>query len=300
MAENSESTLYALSPGSPPGDEVRRIIGEEARFIKDQLQSALDREVAVHQSRKSIKRLRALLRLVRPGVAEDAFRQSNVSLRDAGRRLAPIRDATVRRQLMEQLSEEVAEEDLSDLRAVVAAAAEPVNWIEATRDVIASLERLMQDSESWGLAALDDASLAGGMRRVYRRGRAELLAAQSAGVEAGEAWHEWRKRVKYLWHHVQLFTPAWPELLLPTAEALHALSDALGDRHDLDILVDVVEDAGVATEILRLELDGRRVTLTNEAIALGSRLYAERSRAFAGRIYQYWRAAVNEQGNEHA
>ena len=51
-----------------------------------------DLEAVVHSVRKRGKRVRAVLRLVRPGLGDD-YGPANIAVRDAGRRLAPIRDA---------------------------------------------------------------------------------------------------------------------------------------------------------------------------------------------------------------
>src|SRR5260221_1501137 len=51
----------------------------------------------IHHVRTTIKRLRALLRLIRPAVGELLFNQENARLRKAGRRLAVARVAVVAR-----------------------------------------------------------------------------------------------------------------------------------------------------------------------------------------------------------
>ena len=52
-------------------------------------------EDAVHETRKALKRLRALVRLLEPELGAQAFARENAALRDAGRRLAGARDAEV-------------------------------------------------------------------------------------------------------------------------------------------------------------------------------------------------------------
>jgi CHAD domain len=45
-----------------------------------------DRGTAVHETRKSLKRLRATVRLVRDELGDEAYRRENAAFRDAGRR----------------------------------------------------------------------------------------------------------------------------------------------------------------------------------------------------------------------
>jgi len=71
------------------------------RIAAEQLDSAIallkgkrgtNREDAVHEVRKSIKKTRALLRMVRPELG-DFFLNENVRLRDVGHKLSELRDA---------------------------------------------------------------------------------------------------------------------------------------------------------------------------------------------------------------
>src|SRR5262249_50281684 len=71
------------------------------RIAAEQLDSALallkgkhgvSREESVHEVRKSIKKTRALLRMVRPELG-DFFQAENARLRDAGHELSELRDA---------------------------------------------------------------------------------------------------------------------------------------------------------------------------------------------------------------
>ena len=51
-----------------------------------------------------------------------------------------------------------------------------------------------------------------------------------------ELLHAWRKRAKDLWYHQRLLAPAWPDVLGAQAEEAHALTELLGDDHDLAVL----------------------------------------------------------------
>jgi CHAD domain-containing protein len=57
-----------------------------------------DRGGDVHLVRVTIKRLRALLRLIRPVISETVFAQENTRLKKAGWRLSSARDSDVARQ----------------------------------------------------------------------------------------------------------------------------------------------------------------------------------------------------------
>src|SRR6185295_3784101 len=57
----------------------------------------------VHLVRTTIKRLRALWRLVRPNISEKLFKANNVALRNAARALAEFRDRTAHVKSLEKL-----------------------------------------------------------------------------------------------------------------------------------------------------------------------------------------------------
>ena len=91
-------------------------------------------------------------------------------------------------------------------------------------------------------------ALSPGVKAAFSRGRqAYLLANQNPSV--GNL-HEWRKRVKDLWYQVCVLRPIYPEHMDALAAQLKALSEYLGDDHDLVMLRESVQtDAGVQREL---------------------------------------------------
>ena len=74
------------------------------RIARDQMDKALERltgphegspDEAVHEARKSFKKIRAVLRLVRPVIDEESDREENTCFRNAGRPLTEVRDAKI-------------------------------------------------------------------------------------------------------------------------------------------------------------------------------------------------------------
>jgi CHAD domain-containing protein len=120
-----------------------------------------------------------------------------------------------------------------------------------------------------------------GLEKVYRRGRARLADAYDRPDDCAHAFHQWRKRAKYLWYHLRLLTRAWPELLESRAEEQHRLTSILGDANDLSDLISLVGDGDetlLADEVSRRALTAlagrQRRYWWNEARPLGRRLYA--------------------------
>ena len=70
---------------------------------------SLSRDEAVHEARKSFKKVRALLRLVRPVIPAQHYRQENTACRDAARPLTEVRDAKVLIETLDQLAQHFAD-----------------------------------------------------------------------------------------------------------------------------------------------------------------------------------------------
>ena len=96
---------YRLKLKEPLTKGVRRIAGEQLGNAAARLEGGSNPETSVHEARKSLKRTRALLRLVRPGLGEADFRKANARLRDIARSLSAARDRDVVRALLKGLEE---------------------------------------------------------------------------------------------------------------------------------------------------------------------------------------------------
>ena len=102
--------------------------------------------------------------------------------------------------------------------------------------------------------------------------------------------HEWRKRVKDLWHAEQILRGASPKKMKKLAKRTHELSDLLGDDHDLAELRSYASthrqcfDDRVTQVALVAVIDRRRKELQREALRLGAKLYRSSPKRFAGSI----------------
>jgi hypothetical protein len=105
-----------------------------------------------------------------------------------------------------------------------------------------------------------------------------------------ENLHEWRKRVKDLWHAEQILRTASPKKMEKLAKRTHKLSDLLGDDHDLAELRHYAAthrqcfDGRVAQVALVAVIDRRRKDLQRRALSLGAKLYQRSPKRFVGSI----------------
>ena len=299
---------YVFDPAARLSRDVRRV----ARERLDDAIETLDRlgeqrsgatEEAVHDVRKRCKEVRALARLVRTPLGEEINR-FNAIVRDAADLLAPIRDAQAVLATLDDLRAvgSAAESDLERVRTIQAAAAE-----QASRDIHGGDTRIEQARamlaeartgvKRWQLPDGFEA-IGPGLEGSYRRGRRALR--EAADRPTDDHVHEWRKSVKTLWYQMRLLEPAAPSAVSPMIETLDHLAEALGDDHDLAVLVErLVADphryGGALHAIRAIEVArAQQAVLRRPAFRLGDTIYAERPKAFVARFEAYWNSTVDD------
>lgn len=247
---------FVLQPRLPPARAVRRATTEQL----DHALAALARGEAgaAHETRKVCKRLRALLRLLRPLLGAAAYRADNRRLRDAARLLAAEREAEVLPKTARSLG----------LSAGGARASDPVARAHAAR----ALETMRRRTARWQLRGLSRTQLAAGLQRGYRAARRAMQ--RALRDPAAAQVHEWRKRAKYHGYQCELASAAWPALDR-RRRRLDDLSQALGYHHDLEMLR---QSRGAAGGRVRRE----QRSAAERAFELGARLFADRALALRG------------------
>ncbi len=304
---------FYLREGEDMAQGVRRIACEQIDDAIDELcDRSLAQALAVHEVRKHCKKLRGLLRLVRPCLG-DVYARENAHFRDAARLLSPLRDdqsvldaydalmthfaagierrafATVRRRLTLRGKRRAGrvtdlEERFDQVRGLMEAARERVG--------------------DWPIDGGGAAAWRGGFEQTYRRARKAMAAAYAAGTP--EQFHEWRKGTKYHWYHARLLRPIWNAALGVRSDAANALGETLGAYHDLAVLRATLLDEGEgfgrarSVEMLVGLIDRRQAELVASARPLGLRLFAEKATRIAQRWVQYWDAWQEERAERQS
>ena len=107
---------YRLQDGEPVSKGVARMTRGRIDDAVDELTGQTDstQEAAVHEARKNVKKLRALVRLTRDELGSDVYRRENQTFRDAGQQLSGVRDADVMLATLADLEERYPDEAPSD------------------------------------------------------------------------------------------------------------------------------------------------------------------------------------------
>ncbi len=260
-------------------------------------------DIGIHEARKALRRVRAVLRLVRDPLGDRVYRAENVALRDAGRLIGNSRDATVMVETVVGLSflyRDVLQPGAFDILRSHLLERDKLLRRRVSRsrldDVMATLGAVRNRFAAWPAQTLGEGygEVGGGLLRVYRRGRNRMGDAYRQGTAA--AFHVWRKRVRYLRFQMTLLESMWPELQREIINDLAYLADALGAEHDLSELERLLEEEPEmlpdenARNLLQGLLVRNRVRLQEAARPVGARLYAEEPAHFVQRLGVYWEA----------
>jgi CHAD domain-containing protein len=288
----SASRAYRIDPDQPLPDELARVARGRIEHALDELLGETDStpEEAVHEARKDMKKLRALLRLARGELGKEVFARENAFFRDAARELAGVRDADV---MLETLAKLDLKDGATELRRRLEAHRVhdgAGDRAAASLRAVAQLEEALTRVREWPLERDSFDAIGAGLERSYRRGRSDLL---DVRAEPGtDALHEWRKRVKGLWYHHTLLRKLWTPVMTSVADEAHELADLLGDDHDLAVLSEWASLNGCAQPGLSAAVERRRSELQEHALKLGARLYAEKPGAYRRRLERLWEARV--------
>jgi CHAD domain-containing protein len=227
-------------------------------------------EKAVHETRKALKRLRALIRLLEHELGEHEYARESAALREIAQQLSDVRDALVMLNTLDALiarhPRRLSGGGVKKLRKRLLAehARTQQRMLEdpATRTrMIAQLEALRTRVAAWQLHDRKGLRLIeGDLTRLYRQGRKRYQRIARRNRGDMKAMHEWRKRVKDLRYATEMLerrngkqkTPARPRGKKRRRAHAHArrenqrvqriarradeLGELLGEEHDLAVL----------------------------------------------------------------
>lgn len=304
---------YRLKQGESMPEGVRRMAAAQLDKTLAHL-GCQDRERAkhIHEARKATKRLRALVRLVRRDLGDEGYALENQCYRGAGQRLSELRDATALVEtldrLVESLGKDVPQSRFAGVRAWLVERRDRVYGQadrnnRAVQEVIADLAQARERLGDWNLPRQGWGGLRVGVQRIYARGRRGFAAAYA--LPSDEAFHDWRKQVKYLWYHTQILEDIWPSVMQAQAAELDQLGELLGQDHDLAVLRTTIlaeyPRAGATATVRALErrIDRARARMQAQARPLAERIYLERPRDFTRRLRGYWQTWQAEQSAGH-
>ena len=278
-------------------EQLERLIRKEFRTALEDLALPTLDEGAIHEARTSVKKIRAVLRVLHDELGS-CYRTENRRLRSAAHSLAGLRDVDATVETLRALHNRYPRVvPLSVTRAVGRGLPTRGHRARArTGHAIARAARaLRQSSQSaphHARRVAHFAAVRAGVTRGYRRARNAMkhLALDSGAIE----FHRWRRRVKDHRHHMQLFAGIHAE---PRSRAnrMDQLDAWLGEDHDLAILRAAIlatkgRFADARTTALVLGgISKYRAWLRARALKLGRRAFARTPDQFERSVTEWWR-----------
>jgi CHAD domain-containing protein len=309
-------------------EDLREGLQRVAEQRLRQILQALDQDgltpAAVHEARKNIKSLRAMLRLARGALAEETRRRRNSTLRDVAAKLSAQRDAAV-----------ILDAFVKVCRACLPSDEEPKpepKWLREARQALEKEAQVVTKPDELKMVAKRVKYLAGkflpfknqpepdagssvhidgwkdavevGLQKTYKQGRQLLQATEKAVNQPQENWHELRKKAKDLGYQLTLLEKL--ERVDKLVADLDKIGSALGDARDLTLLQGYLLKRRGKRELTPADqrlcdrlfayIEGRRNQLQRQALRLARRVYGDSSRKFASRMTKRWQRWRNKSG----
>lgn len=243
----------------------------------------------IHSARRHCKRLRGLFRLVRSDFP--AYRNANAQVRDAAAVLSSARDAAVLRETLGQLYR-WAGQPIPDGPPPADANTEAEE--AALAKFRTAMTAFLTEAESWKLARIDHRTLGKGFARCYAR--AAEAAEMCRDKPEDEAFHDWRKQVKYHSFHLKLLKGPLAATVKPDLERIETLAQLLGRHHDLAVLRATVKtepqrlSEGLDPAFIETNAGLLQVHLASRALALGAEIFARPPKMVRDSVKTLWSA----------
>jgi CHAD domain-containing protein len=262
---------------------IRRVFVEEIDAAVGHLIQSKDRIKAVHEARKSVKKIRGLLAIIRTPLGP-LYASEDRLFRNIGRKLSEARDTDVTLEVFDALAAKHPGADTAKLRESLL-----VSKIQPVDVPVARLLRAARGKASlWPLEGLAYESLLSDILETYRGGRKAHK--KLAKEHDEESSHDLRKKAKEHWYHLRLVDAYVGKELRERAKSLHDLETWLGDEHNLAVLrqrlqanVETAADRRLVRAFVA-HIDQEAQELSKRALLLAHELYGSKPHLFAQQI----------------
>jgi len=272
----------------------------------------------VHEIRKTVKSLRAILRLTRGALTVQARQFRNQALRDLAGRFSGPRDAAVLLSSFEKTYRESFNADrcskiqpgwASQVQKSLTSQADRVISAETYQDAAEGVRRLkgemlpFQNSRGEeeplqpGSKCDWEKTIGEGLQKTYCRGRRLMNRIVTIPEPSDEQWHELRKRAKDLGYQLGLLKKL--KGVKSLLARLDKLGIALGDARDLSLLRDYLDKAKQERKLplaqqrsfhaLLAYIDQRLRALHGRALKVAQRAYRHGKKRFLRSFEKRWR-----------
>ena len=272
--------------------ELRAVLVHEFREAADDAAAAATHvegggTTAVHESRKALRRARAVLELIADALPKSERRAVRRTLRDARRALSTIRDHAVAPEILATL--DLDDKDRATGKKVLDNAAEAMPPSAEIKQLLAdsatraaaqveALEAALPQEVKWSTIGV-------GLAGVYREARD----ARKKAKKSAKAFHTWRRRTKELVYQLELLAGHAGDRVQAIHGEISGVTDALGHAVDLIMLREFVETFGQglpfeAIERLQHTIDAEVHKVVRDARKSAAGPFKAKPKAFGKRV----------------
>ena len=291
--------------------EIRRLVSTQLEVAISELRTVGDPESdeAVHDARRRVKKIRAVIRLVRPAL-DKRYKAVDRELKDVSRLLAPVADGQGIIETLDELAHRyrklLPQRAVRSIRAGLRERSARIDHDTNNRGLIRIAAETLRGERKhvkhWAIHGDGFQAIASGLEESYRRARDGMMLAWSK--PKASHYHSWRRYVKDHWFHVRLLEDNCGNHLLAYQRRIEALDGVLGEYHNLVILREVLASDGYTShrETARcLGVVSRyQRLLRRHAESLGIRIYGEKPHHYVRRVERLWTGGKTRSTDRHA
>jgi len=279
------------------------MLEKKFHFIRELCESSPGmNKAAVHETRRTLKKCRALIRLVRDPMGYASYYRENTRMRNMHRLLSGTRDKDVFYTMLKKLPKKYPDageeawyqKTLENAKILRNRERERIAASNTKREISAGVRQCIDNLAHYQLEEDGFALIEDGLSRVYRQGRRVIPDAFMPEADAAVV-HRFRKKAKYHQYHLTYLIPVSPGLLKPASKMVQRLTDKLGIYNDYHHAIEWIPGLAPGNRVSRRKvnelmenLKADMVRLKGEARLLADKLYAEEPDQFIDRMRSCW------------
>jgi len=303
---------FSISNTESVSINIYRILLEQFRNILWHSEKGQEEvHTSIHETRKSIKRIRAVLRMIRDEIGYSSYYRENTFYRDLSRELSEIRNFEVLSESINTLQKDLSntiprevfvllEEELVRQRNMVRGGQAGLSQL--LKEIAGKIEVARDRIYDLPIRHNDFRVFEGGLFRMYRQGKRYLHDARQN--PSPKQLHDLRKRMKYFWYQVEILQPIFPGPMRAYSRTLETISEKLGIYHDLQVLQEFLSKPNIIpdhkiSETLQEACLNRKSILLHNIWPMADIAYSEKPVALVNRLASYWKVYAHSENDRN-
>jgi CHAD domain-containing protein len=303
---------FSISNTESISINIHRILLDQFHYIIMESEKGQEEvHKSIHETRKSMKRIRAVLRMIRDEIGYSSYYRENTFYRDLSRELSEIRNFEVLSGSIKNLQEDLSNtipadvfsllyEELDRKRSLVMG--DRAGLSQLLKEIAGKVEIARDRIYDFPIRHDDFRAFEGGLFRMYRQGKRYLREAKKN--PSPTKMHDLRKRLKYFWYQVEILQPIFPGPMRAYASTLETAAENLGDYHDLQVLQEFLGKSNTIpdnkiSETLHEASLARQSMLLYNIWPMVEIVYSEKPSAIVKRLASYWRVYAHSEYDQN-